>query len=117
MEIVKDYKKIKTWGKSHIFTLKIYRTSSDFPKIEQLGITAQIRRAAVSIPANIVEGANRRSDKEFVSFLSISFGSASEVRYYLELCKDLNYIDYDNWKGLDADINEIQKLLSGLIKK
>lgn len=113
---MQHYRKIKVWERSHKITLKIYNITRSYPKDELYGITSQLRRSSSSICANIAEGANRTSNKDYVRFLRIAFGSASETQYFLELSKDLIYIDQETWYKLEKDINEIQKMLYGLIK-
>lgn len=114
---MQDFKKLKVWEKSHQLTLALYKLTEVFPKSEQFGITQQLKRAASSIPANIAEGCCRNSSKEFAQFLQISMGSASEVKYFLILCKDLEYIKLDDFETLVALIDEIMKMLSVFINK
>jgi four helix bundle protein len=90
---MRDFKKYDIWQLSHAFTLRIYSSTSLFPKDEMYGITSQIRRASSSIPTNISEGCGRNSDKEFNQYLNIALGSASEKEYLIILSRDLNYID------------------------
>ncbi len=85
---MRDFKKYKVWELGHKITLEIYRITKDFPKEELYGMTSQMRRAAYSIPSNIVEGCGRESDAEFRRFLIISQGSASELEYFTILTKD-----------------------------
>ncbi|MEP7292950.1 MAG: four helix bundle protein, partial [Chloroflexota bacterium] len=89
---MQDFKKLQVWMKAHVFTLALYRATSAFPKEEVYGLTSQMRRAAVSIPANIAEGCGRSSNAELARFLHISMGSASEVEYYLVLAHDLEFL-------------------------
>lgn len=96
------------------FVTDIYRLTEDFPGEEKFGLTTQIRRAAVSIPSNIAEGAARNSKKEFAQFLYISLGSLSEVETQLEIARNLNYID--QLEKYTETMDEIRKLLIGLIK-
>ena len=113
---MQDFKKLKVWEKSHELALLIYKETSTFPKEELFGLTSQIRRSTVSIPANIAEGCGKISQKEILRFFQISLGSAHETEYYLILAKDLNYIN-SQYKELDQKINEIKAMLIGLIKK
>jgi four helix bundle protein len=76
---VRDFRKLQVWQKSHQLALDIYRLTIDFPKSEQFGLTRQMRRAAVSIPANIAEGCGRETEREFQRFLHIAAGSANEL--------------------------------------
>jgi four helix bundle protein len=101
--------------KSHSFVLKIYEITKNFPKEELYGLTSQIRRAAVSIPSNIVEGKSRNSKKDYLRFLLISRGSLEEVKYQLLLSKDLNYIKDKDYIKLYDLTNEVGKLINGLI--
>ena len=80
------------------------------------GLTAQIRRAAVSIPANISEGACRGGNRSFANFLRIAIGSAGELGYYLILASDLKWIPASETKRLGADVTEVKMVISGLLK-
>ena len=97
------YKELIVWQKSNELALKIYKLTECFPKRETFGITSQLRRAALSIPTNIVEGYGRRSKAELSRFIDIARGSLAETEYLIEFSKDLGYI-----KG---DISEIQFLI------
>ena len=88
-----DTDKLILWKKSHELVLLIYEITKDFPKEELFCLISQIRRAAVSVPSNIVEGKARNSNKEYKRFLLISRGSLEELKYQLLLAKDLKYID------------------------
>ena len=105
---MRDFKKYDIWQLSHAFTLRIYSSSSLFPKDEMYGITSQIRRASSSIPTNISEGCGRNSDKEFNQYLNIALGSASETEYLIILSRDLNYIDTETFEILEKEINTIK---------
>ena len=85
---MKDFRKQKVWGKAHDLALKVYRVTEAFPKTELFGLTSQIRRAGVSIPANIAEGCGRDTDADFARFLQIAMGSASELEYHLLLAHE-----------------------------
>jgi four helix bundle protein len=87
----KPHKKLNVWHKSIDLVQKIYELTETFPKIENYGITNQIRRAAVSIPANIAEGAARQTKKEFIQFLHVAQGSLSELDTHLEISIKLQY--------------------------
>jgi four helix bundle protein len=109
------FEKLIVLKKSHSFVLKIYEITKNFPKEEMYGLTSQIRRAAVSIPSNIVEGKSRNSKKDYLRFLLISRGSLEEVKYQLLLSKDLNYIKEKEYIKLYDLTNEVGKLINGLI--
>lgn len=114
---MKDFRSLKVWKKAHNLTLSIYTTSALFPDEERFGLTSQIRRAAVSVPANIAEGCGRGGDIEFARFLQIAMGSAVEIEYHLLLAHDLNIVDDTIYKKLEADVIEIKKMLASFIIK
>ena len=89
----KSFEQLIVWQKVHRFVLGVYRFTEKFPHSETYGLTSQLRRAAVSIPANIAEGFKKRGRADKVRFLNIAQGSLEECRYYLILAKDLNYGD------------------------
>ncbi len=109
-EKAKRFTDLTVWQKAHAFVLSIYRLSTGFPKTEIYGLTSQLRRAAVSIPANIAEGFKKRSGAEKVRFMNIAQGSLEECRYYLILTKDLRYA---NTEGLSYQLDEVGRLLAG----
>ena len=98
------------WQKAHAFVLSTYRLSASFPQSELYGLTSQLRRAAVSIPANIAEGFKKRSSVDTARFMNIAQGSLEECRYYLILSKDLDYADTEQ---LHHQLDEVGKLLYG----
>ncbi len=104
-----NLKELKIWHKAIELSTEIYRLTANFPKEEKYGLTSQIRRAAVSVPSNIAEGAGRNSDKEFVHFLAISNGSSYELQTQLIISKNLNLVDSDVDPILDQ-IDQIQKM-------
>jgi four helix bundle protein len=112
-ESAKSFKDLIVWQKAHLLTLKVYKLSKGFPKEEQFGLVSQIRRAAVSIAANIAEGFTRKSNLEKQRFLNISQGSHEEVRYYLILSKDLGYCDTDKQS---ETLDEVSRILSGYMR-
>jgi four helix bundle protein len=109
------YRKLVAWQLSHELVLLIYKYTRDFPRDELHGLTNQIRRAAVSVPANIVEGYARASRKEFIQFLYISYASLAEVEYYLELVRDLKYLPESICETLEAKRLVVGKVLFKLI--
>ena len=112
----RNHKDLKVWQESMSFVTKIYVISGEFPKSELYGLVNQIRRAAVSIPSNIAEGAARDSAKENIHFLYYSLGSLAEVETQLLISSDLNYIKESTIKELLETIKYIRVMLSGLIK-
>ena len=101
------------WQKAHAFVLSIYRCTPSFPRYELYGLTSQLRRAAVSIPANIVEGWRKRSKAEKARFMNIAEASIEECRYYLILARDLGYADT---ASLMAELEEISRLLNAYVR-
>ena len=114
---MRDYKKYLVWEKSQQLTLDIYRNTTSFPKEEQFGLISQIKRSSSSIPTNIAEGCGRNSDKDFCRFLYIAFGSANELEYQILLSSDLKFIELENAQKLLLQIEEVKKMLNGLITK
>src|SRR3990172_442433 len=112
---MQDFRKLKVWEKAHQLTIGVYLATMSFPRAEQFGLTAQLRRASASIPANIAEGCGRGSAKEFAQFLFVAMGSANEVEYHLVLARDLGYLSADNQHRLDQQVAEIRRMLAGLI--
>ncbi len=114
---MQDFKKLQVWQRAHRFTLALYEATGKFPKEEIYGLTSQIRRAAVSVPANLAEGCGRSSNAELLRFLHISMGSASEVEYYLVLAHDLHFLDDSLYGQLERDLLEIKRMLNSFIQK
>ena len=92
---MQNFRDLKVWQKSHSMVLGVYRATSSFPREELYGLSSQMRRAAVSIPANIAEGCGRRSGPDFARHLQIAAGSASELEYFCMLARDLRLLDAD----------------------
>lgn len=111
-----NYKKLKVYKKSHQLTLEVYEKTSTFPKSEIYGLINQMRRAASSIPMNIAEGAQSISDQMFVKHLGIARGSSAELEYQLTLAKDLNYLNKADVEYLTKDLEEILRMLNGLMR-
>lgn len=112
-----DFHDLRVWQKAHQLTLGVYRATAAFPSHETFGLTSQVRRASVSIPANIAEGTGRGGDREFVRFLRIAMGSATELEYHLLLARDLNYLSDDVYNELDTSANEVKKMLRALLER
>ena len=107
-----DHKDLSLWQKSVEFVEVIYKLTNKFPDEEKYGLSSQIKKAVVSIPSNIAEGAARNTRKEFAQFLYVALGSISEIETQLIIAKNLGFIEetYEN------DINELKKMTLGLIK-
>ncbi|MBN1414153.1 MAG: four helix bundle protein [Bacteroidales bacterium] len=113
---MKTHKNLKGWQKSISFVTAIYELTKTFPKDEIYGITSQLRRAAIFIPSNIAEGSARKNTKEFIQFLYVSLGSAAELETQLIISMNLGYIDNQKSIAFQKDLEEILRMISGLIK-
>jgi four helix bundle protein len=107
-----QFKELEIWKRSRLFCSQIYTITSKFPNDEKFGLTNQLRKASVSIPSNITEGSSRNSNKDFSRFLEIAIGSAYEVETQILISNDLGFIDNDNLKRLNTELNEIIKMIS-----
>lgn len=110
----KTLQDLVAWQRAHKFTLAVYQMTVTFPKCETFGLTSQIRRAAVSVPANVAEGFKRRSRGDKLRFLNIAQASLEECRYYLILTNDLHYADVDSPSTL---LEEASKCLEGYVQR
>ena len=108
----KRFQDLVVWQKAHQFVLSVYRYSKSFPKNELYGLTSQLRRSAVSIPANIAEGFKKKTRPDKARYLNIAQGSLEESRYYLILTKDLDYGDNPQ---LENQLEEVSKLLEAYL--
>lgn len=113
----RDYTKLKVFQLADTLVLEIYKNTHNFPKSELFALTSQMRRAAVSVPANIVEGSFRTSLNEYLNFLSIARGSLAELGYYLDLSQRLGYLEDTAHKRLKNHYSSCIKALQGLIRK
>ena len=109
----KTFEDLVVWQKSHSLVLKIYRLTQSFPRNELFGLVSQIRRSAVSVPANIAEGFRRKGKADKLRFFNISQASLEETRYYLILTNDLEYADS---KQLLGDLDEVGRILNAYMK-
>ncbi len=114
---MRDFHKLDVWQKAHDLTVEVYQKTASFPRDEIYGLTNQIRRAAVSIPANISEGCGREGEPELARFLQIAMGSVSELSYELELARDLGYLIPEGYQPLADNLQEIGKMLNVLIQR
>ena len=111
---MRPHENLDVWNKAMDFVVVVYQATECFPKEEKFGLTSQLRRAAVSIPANIAEGAARKSSKEFAHFLSNAQGSASEVETELLIAHRLGFLNEANHSKLRNSLDEIGRMLTGL---
>jgi four helix bundle protein len=110
------FKKLEVWQKSMDLVSLIYKTTQSFPRDELFGLTSQIRRATVSIPANIAEGAGRRSKAEYANHCGIARGSSAEVMTLVEIARREGLIEEQSAADLDRRITQIVQMLTGLIR-
>jgi len=113
---VKTYRDMKVWQKAHELTLHIYRVTNDFPREERFGLVSQLRRAASSVPTNIVEGFKRRTTRDYMHFINIADASLEETKYLLLLSKDLKYLKDSEYAGLNSNCEEVGRMIGGLEK-
>jgi four helix bundle protein len=114
---VQDYRNLVVWQKAMILAESIYRLTNPLPRREVFGLSAQIRRSAVSIPSNIAEGSGRGSDRDFTRFLRIAFGSACELKTQLQLVGSLGMAPREAVAEAVADSEEIRRMLGALIRR
>ncbi len=118
-KIVRSFEDLEVFQRAYRLSLEVHRASLTFPKIEQLALGDQVRRASKSISANVAEGfgKQRLSAAEFKRFLMMAVGSADEMRVWSRYCFDLGYIDEETWKRWRDEYQEIAKMLQGLHTK
>ena len=117
MKTAKTFEDLVVWQKAHQLVLKIYRLSKSFPKDELFGLTSQLRRAAISVPANIAEGFKKRTHRDKLRFFNIAQGSLEEVRYNLNLSADLEYCDTAKLKVELAEVSRMLEAYMSSIRK
>ena len=113
---MRPFEKLDAWKLSHDLTLRVYRMTRSFPDDERYGLTAQVRRAAASVAANVVEGSAASSKREFGRYLGIASRSLNEVSYWLILSRDLEYISRAQWHQLDELRDRAGKVIWALSK-
>lgn len=114
---MQDFRQLKVWQKAHAFTLSLYKVTQNFPRSETYGLRSQLRRAAASVPTNIVEGACRQTDRSTRAYLDIARGSAGEVEYLLILCTELEMLSPGILADLLPRLHEVQRMLATFIKR
>lgn len=112
---MQDYRQLTIWQHSHDLAKEVYRHTGSFPNDERFGLTSQLRRAACSVPSNLVEGAGRRNDREMLRFLSYSLGSACELEYQVLLAAELGYLDQQAAEGLGVRAASLKRMLNAFI--
>jgi four helix bundle protein len=115
-EAPRSHRDLKVWQISLDVTEALYRITSDWPKHEQYGLINQVRRASVSVPANIAEGAGRRTPGEFIHFIGIARGSLAELETLLIVARRLDYISEPVYRALLNDLFELGRMVTGLLR-
>jgi len=111
------YERFTAWRLAHQLALEVFSATDRWPRSELYGITSQVRRAALSVPTNIAEGAAKRGRHEFTRYLNIAIGSLAELTYLLRFARDRKLLDPEEWKHLDALRDETGKYAYGLYRK
>jgi four helix bundle protein len=114
--VIKSYRDLEVWQESMNLVVECYQLTKKFPKNEIYGLSSQLQRAAVSIPANIAEGRQRQYRKEFIQHLSIAYGSLAELETHLQIAERLKYIDESKLSEMLSKAGKIGKMINGLKK-
>ena len=114
---MQSYKQLRVWQRAHALTLAVYRLVTNLPADERFGLCSQLRRAAASVPTNIVEGSKRQTNADYARFLNIAEASLAETEYLLLLALDLGYLSSDAHQPVAAEIDEVARMLYALRTK
>jgi four helix bundle protein len=112
---MQDYRKLEAWQKSHAIALRTYAVTANLPKSERFGLISQMRRAAISIPANIAEGCYR-GQRSLANSLTVALGSAGELEYFVILCGDLNLIPEAERISLAQETADVKAVVAGFLR-
>jgi four helix bundle protein len=113
---VQTYRDLEAWQRAMNLVEQCYRTTKQFPREEQFGLTSQLRRAAVSVPSNVAEGSARLTTGAFINHVGIALGSLAEIETYVEIATRLNYISPPVAKALNEMSGAVGRLLNGLLR-
>lgn len=116
MAVIRTFRDLRVWQEAHKLVLEVYRLSVKFPSYELYGLTAQLRRAILSVAANVVEGFHRRTVQESIRFYNIADASLEETRYELIVARDLGYVSQKEYDDLESHAGTVSKLLHGWIE-
>lgn len=114
---MQSFHELRVWKAAHALALAVYKDTAPFPREEIYGLTAQMRRAASSVAANLAEGCARDGDAEFRRFCIIARGSASELGYHILLAKDLGYLPDERYSARAQETADVKRMLAGLVQK
>ena len=117
MEKIRSFKQLKIWNKGIEIVAAVYNLTRSFPREEQFGLISQMRRASVSIPANIAEGFKRYHPKEYKQFLHIALGSAAELETMVVIAQKLEFLPPADGEAVSDEIEQLSKMISSLLKK
>ena len=113
----RDHERLRVFHDAHALTTAIYQHTREFPRDEWLGVRSQIRRAAVSVPCNIVEGSARSSTRDYVRFLTVALGSGSELLYLIDLAAELGFASGPEWKTIRDSCGSLLRQLQRLVER
>jgi four helix bundle protein len=113
---MQPYERFQAWEHAHRLALTVHRVTATWPSVERFGITSQVRRAALSVPTNLVEGSAKRGRGEFRRFLDISVASLAELGYLLRFARDAGYLKEGEWVALEAEREQAARILWGLYR-
>jgi len=113
---MRDHTKLRAFELTDALALAVYRATQRFPREERFGLTSQMRRAAVSVPSNIVEGCARHGERDYLHFLDMAYGSCRELEYQISLALRLQYLNEEIHPALASNCQETSKVLNGLIR-
>jgi four helix bundle protein len=113
---MQDFRRLEVWQLAHEATLAIYRFAAGFPSDERFGISSQLRRASVSIEANLAEGCGRGTDADFARFVQTAMGSASETECHLLIARDLGFLDEPAHRRLEEKLQRVKRMLASRLK-
>ena len=114
---MKNYRNLVAWQKAHACAVKIQRTTGQISRNGNTDLISQIRRAALSIPANLAEGCGRASDSDFAKFVQIAVGSSTELEYHLQFAGDTGLLHQTEVESRQAEVLEVRRMMIGLLKK
>ena len=113
---MQNYRRLSVWRKAHAVALNIHQLTQGIPPKRSAGLVSQIQRSALSIPANIAEGASRATDKDFAKFLQVALASTTEVEYHLEFAADAGLISRRDFTLRQDEVVEVRRMLTGFVK-
>jgi four helix bundle protein len=114
---MQNFRQLSVWRLAHALALNVHRLSTKIPRQHNSGLISQLRRAALSVPANIAEGTSRESNRDFAKFLQIAIASASELEYHLQFSGDANLIPRAEFEARIAEVVQVRRMLIGLLKR